>query len=82
MSARKADRRLVPSVRDGFLWVTIEGGAEKRWRLPEVRIGPSVRALSNEARAWAASEGATYGQEKAVHKALTEAGYYITAARR
>ena len=82
MSARKADRRLSSEVRDGFLWVTIEGAGEKRWRLPEVRVGPSVRAVSDEARAWAASEGATYGQEKAVHKALTEAGYYITSSRR
>lgn len=82
VSGRKATRRLSSAVRDGFLWVTMDGAVEKKWRLPEARVGPGVRAVSGEARAWAASEGATYGQEKAVHKALTEAGYYITSSRR
>lgn len=58
------------------------GGAEKRWRLPEAWDGAGVRALSDDAKAWAASEGATHGQEKAVHKTLTEAGYYSTSSRR
>jgi len=81
MSARKATRRLSAEVRDGFLWVSMAGGGEQRWSLPALREGAGVRSLSERAQEWARSQGATYGQEKAVHKALTSAGYYITSPR-
>ncbi len=64
----------VIAVKDGFLWVSM-GGAEQRWPLPSVRQGAGVRSLSEKAQAWVRAHGATYGQEKAVHRALTEAGY-------
>jgi len=82
MGPRKATQRLSAVVRDGFLWVSMSGGAEHRWPLPQQWDGEGVRAVSEEAQAWADSNGATYGQQKAVHKAMTENGYYITSARR
>jgi hypothetical protein len=79
---RFATRRLSATVRDGFLSVVIEGASSRRWPLPPIHDGRQVRALSEQAQAWAETYGATYGQLKAIHKALTEAGYYITGPRR
>jgi hypothetical protein len=71
-----------PRIEDGYLKVRMEFGEDMVWRLPDRGDREAIRELSAEARAWAADRGATYGQEKAIHKALTEAGYYLTGPRR
>lgn len=71
-----------PRIEDGYLKVQMEFGEDMLWRLPDRHDRAAIRELSTEARAWVADRGATYGQEKAIHKALTEAGYYLTGPRR
>lgn len=79
---RLAQRRLSASVADGFLRLVFAAGPEERWRLPAQDAHAAIANLSAEAQVWAETHGATYGQQKAVHKALTEAGYYNTGPRR
>lgn len=79
---RLAQRRLSARLADGFLVLAFVSGPEERWRLPGKDAHDEIARLSIEAQAWAESNGATYGQQKAVHKALTEGGYYNTGPRR
>ena len=79
---RLAQRRLSARLADGFLVLAFVSGPEDRWRLPAKDAHNEIARLSIEAQAWAESNGATYGQQKAVHKALTEGGYYNTGPRR
>jgi hypothetical protein len=79
---RLADRRLSATVSDGFLRLAFAGGPEDKWQLPASDAHDAIAELSIKAQAWAESHGATYGQQKAVHKALTESGYYNTGPRR
>lgn len=79
---RLANRRLSATVLDGFLCLAFAGGPEDKWQLPARDAHDAIAELSVKAQAWAESHGATYGQQKAVHKALTESGYYNTGPRR
>lgn len=79
---RLAERRLRSRVLDGFLRLTFEDGPEREWNLPPREAHDAIARLSLEAQAWAESHCATHGQQKAVHRALTEAGYYNTGPRR
>lgn len=81
MSRRKATRRLSARIDGDQLWVVIEGGGEERWPLPDEADSDAIRRLSTEARQWAADRHATYGQEKAIHKCLTDHGFFLTHAR-
>lgn len=79
---RLAERRLSARVADGFLRLEFLDGEEAHWPLPFQNDHEAIARLSLEAQGWAGSLGATHGQQKAVHKALTEAGYYNTGSRR
>jgi len=79
---RQATRRLSSRLSDGQLHVALEGGPEQSWRLPDREDHAAIAALSLEAQGWAEPQGATYGQLKAIHKTLTEGGYYNTGPRR
>lgn len=79
--SRQATTRMSARVEAEQLVVEFRGGPRRTWRLPASRTGQAVANLSGEARTWAEAQGATYGQSKAVHKALTNAGFYNTGPR-
>lgn len=79
---RYATRRMSARLADGLLRVSFEGHPENSWLLPNREDHAAIAALSLEAQGWAEPHGASYGQLKAIHKALTEGGYYNTGPRR
>jgi len=69
MSAREEDEQLV---------IMFEDGASKKWDLPDKTDKDGIRALRDEAVAFALKNGASDpGQTNAVRKALTDAGYHL-----
>lgn len=78
---RHTTRRLTAKRLDGALSLTFAAGPTRIWPLPPREDHRAIAALSIEAKAWAESQGASFGQLKAIHKTLTEGGYYNTGPR-
>jgi len=70
-------RRMSAYVQGKILYVKFEHGPEDRWRLPDVSDKNGIRAVRDQAVAFARQNGASLGQENAVKKALTDAGYWL-----
>ena len=60
------------------LHVTFQNGTSKKWTLPETTNKLEIRRIRDEAVNFAKKNGASYGQQQAVKKALTNAGYWLT----
>ena len=75
---RYATIRMHAGVHRGQFVVSFEDGKENRWPLPSREEKEAIRRIRREAVAFAVSHGASKGQEYAVLKALTDAGYHLT----
>jgi hypothetical protein len=74
---RLATTRMSSYVQNGALVVEFAGGPRKSFSLPNREDKSSLRRKRDEAAEFARASGASYGQEMAVKKALTEAGYHL-----
>lgn len=74
---RFARTRLSSFVQNGTLVVAFTDGARKTFALPGRDDKLAIRRVRDEAVQFAKLNGASYGQEMAVKKALTEAGYHL-----
>ncbi len=75
---REATRRMTAKVTDNRLTVSFLGGPSKEWPLPAHDDKSGIRSVRDRAVQFAADNGGTIGQQYAVMKALTEAGYHLT----
>lgn len=69
-------------VQNDLLTVSFRSGSRKNFPLPKRTDVEGIRRVRAEAVRWARANGASSGQEDAVKKALTEAGYHIRGPRR
>ncbi len=74
---RFAEVRMSSYVRDRSLIVEFHGGARNTFSLPDRADKLAIRRVRDKAVEFARDNGASYGQEMAVKKALTEAGYHL-----
>ncbi|MGC8491200.1 MAG: hypothetical protein ACP5SH_05625 [Syntrophobacteraceae bacterium] len=74
---RFATQRMSARIDDGCLVVAFENGASNKWLLPPKDDKNRIRSVRNQAVEFASRNGATEGQENAVRKALTDAGYHL-----
>jgi len=80
---RRAETRLSIDVNDNMLKLFFEGGDPQSWTLPlDKRDTERIREALYKALDFAAMQGASEGQLKAIRKALTEQGYYLVGPRR
>ena len=70
-------RRMSSFVQDRTLVVEFHGGQRKSFGLAERSDKVALRRVRDQAVNFARENGASYGQEMAVKKALTEAGYHL-----
>ncbi len=73
-----ADQRMSADVLGQTLHVTFQNGVSKKWSLPEPTNKLEIRRIRDEAVNFAKQNDASYGQEQAVKKALTNAGYWLS----
>jgi hypothetical protein len=77
MRGSYAKRRMSSYVAAGALHVGFAGGAET-WPPPSRDDKMAIRAVRDKALVFARANGATWGQENAVRKALTSSGFHLT----
>ena len=81
LSPRLANIRMHAGVHNDQLQVSFESGIRKDFPLPKKTDVEGIRRVRTEAVRFASSNGASPGQQDAVKKALTQAGYHIRGAR-
>lgn len=69
-------------IEDEHLVLLVDGQPVKRWQLPAKGDAEKLRLLRVEAVQFAATQGATVGQQAAVRKALWKEGYGTGRRRR
>ncbi len=69
--------RMATEVRGNFLHVSFESGVANKWQLPDPSDKQGIRTVRDLAVSFAKQNGASFGQERAVQKALTNAGYWL-----
>jgi hypothetical protein len=74
---RQATQRMAARVSDGHLVVAFKDGASRTFPLPRQGDRPTIRKVRASAVGFARENGGTLGQQHAVMKALTQAGYHI-----
>jgi hypothetical protein len=74
----RAERRMRAIVEGDRLHVSFAGGGTREWALPTRTDKPEIRDVLYDALDFARKNRATEGQQNAVRKALTEAGYHLT----
>lgn len=75
--ASVATRRLQSYISGNQLVVGFVGAAERRWTLPPRDDKRRIRSVRDEAVSFVTQQGATIGQQNAVKKALTDAGFHL-----
>ncbi len=75
---RHATHRLSPTVKGGKFVLRFQDGLTQSWPLPNKEDKKGIRELRDKAVSFVRKNMGTYGQEEAVKKALTQAGYYLT----
>jgi hypothetical protein len=75
---RYATRRISSGIRNGHLYVEIDGGPHRSWKLPSRSDKIALKQTRDEAVLFAEEQGATLGQRNAVIKSLTANGYHLT----
>jgi len=75
--SRVATKRMSSFVQNGTLVIEFADGPRKTFALPDRDNKKGIRQSRDEAVQFARAAGASYGQEMAVKKALTEAGYHL-----
>ena len=73
-----ADKRMSADIHGKILTVSFQDGALNQWTLPDPSNKNEIRRIRDEAVAFASQHDASYGQEQAVKKALTNEGYWLT----
>jgi len=73
-----ATTKMSAEVRGKVLSVSFDHGASDSWVLPEKSDKNSIRIARDKAVEFSKQNGASYGQEQAVKKALTDAGYWLS----
>jgi hypothetical protein len=73
-----AKTRMSSYVTANQLHVEFSGGSRKAWPLPDRKDKLAIKQLRETAVSFARQHGASHGQENAVRKALTSAGYHVT----
>jgi len=81
LSPRHANIRMHAGVHSDQLLVSFESGIRKAFPLPKKADVEAIRRVRTEAVQFASSNGASPGQQDAVKKALTQAGYHIRGSR-
>ena len=71
-------RRMTAKVAEEALFVGFQNGPSREWNLPARQDKMRIREVRDSAVEFAKMNGATLGQENAVKKALTDAGYHLT----
>lgn len=77
-----ASIRMSADVRSDQLTINFDSGEKKTFQLPKRTETEGIRRVRTEAVLWARANGASAGQEDAVKKALTTAGYHIRGPRK
>jgi negative regulator of replication initiation len=72
-----ADQRMSTDVLGNTLHVCFQDGSSKKWTLSDPVNKVEIRRIRDEAVNFAKQNNASYGQEQAVKKALTNAGYWL-----
>lgn len=73
-----ADQRMSADVLGQTLHIAFQNGISKKWALPDSTNKLEIRRIRDEAVNFAKQNDASFGQEQAVKKALTNAGYWLT----
>lgn len=74
----RATDRMSSYISGTSLQVSFASGPSSSWPLPSKTDKTALRAMRDEAIAFATKNKATIGQVNAVKKALTDAGYHLT----
>jgi len=77
MRKKYADQRMRADVLGTTLHVNFQDGSSKKWTLPDPTNKVEIRRIREEAVNFAQQNNASFGQEQAVKKALTNAGYWL-----
>ena len=72
-----ADKRMSADVLGKTLHVDFQDGSSRQWALPDPTNKVEIRRVRQEAVDFAKQNNASFGQEQAVKKALTNAGYWL-----
>lgn len=75
---RLATVKMTAKVEEGKLTIGFEGQKIRKFKMPSAADKPKLKLLLTKALEFAVEQGATIGQQKAVRKAFTSAGYYMT----
>jgi hypothetical protein len=75
--SRLASMRMSARVVGDRFVVQFETGASNSWQLPERHDKQQIRQVRDHAMRFAKDNGGTEGQQNAVRKALTNAGYHL-----
>jgi hypothetical protein len=70
--------KMSAEVRGKVLHVSFDHGASNSWQLPDKSDKVGIRSARDKAIDFAKQNGASYGQEQAVKKALTDAEYWLS----
>lgn len=73
-----ATNRMSSYISGNELRVAFASGPSNSWKLPSKSDKEGIRAVRNKAIDFAIKHVATVGQQNAVRKTLTEAGYHLT----
>lgn len=69
--------RMHAEVRSNFLHVSFEHGRSNTWALPDASDKSGIRRVRDAAVEFAKENGASFGQQQAVKKALTNAEFWL-----
>lgn len=75
---RKAIIRMSSKVVGNRLVVQFENGQSNTWDLPDRKDNAGIRAVRDSAVSFAITNEASLGQQNAIKKTLTDAGYYVS----
>jgi DNA sulfur modification protein DndB len=75
---RRAEVRMIQTMRGGKLVLEFETGQRREWELPSKADAAAIRRIRDEAVDFVRENGGTEGQKGAALKALTSRGYHVT----
>jgi negative regulator of replication initiation len=73
-----ATRKMSADIHNNLLSIQFQDGPSKNWKLPAPNEKSEIRKILNSALEFASENKASFGQQQAVRKALTNAGYWLS----
>ena len=73
-----ATQRMSADVHNKIFSIQFQNGPSKNWKLPTPDDKSEIRKILNSALEFASENKASFGQQQAVRKALTNAGYWLS----